>query len=554
MSQVFPPTAGSKLGTEIWRIEKLHPKAVDPALHGTFSTGDSYIILHTFEKAKGVFNYDLFFLLGAESSQDEQGAAAYHTVTLDDQLGGKPVQHREVQGHESPLFFSVFPNGVKYVSGGVDSGFRHVDPSAYQPRLYHLKGKRNVRVNQVQFAASSLNEGDVFILDLGLTLYQWNGREANKYEKFKGLEVSTKIKDQERGGKAKLIVLDSGENDEKAEAADFWKKLGGSKRDVQSSSAGGDDNDTRAAPISLYRLSDSTGQLEITPVASAPLSKSMLDSSDAFIVDNGTELFIWVGRGASKDEKTKCIEFGTNFLVQAGRPSWTPLTRILERTETPAFKACFVGFDKEPMPQEEKVYVKPEAKLIADALYSKQKAAEEKLVNTQGTTKIWRIQNLSPVEVDQSEYGQFYSGDSYIVLYNYRNGGRDSHITYFWQGRDSSQDEKAASAMLAIEIDSKAPGEPAQVRVVQGKEPTSFLAIFQGKFIVHPGKLNDSHSASTILPAKFTKATQLTRKILLNICDVFSSQAVSLLASTIALWRKLLRRPCDSIISREPLR
>ncbi len=33
--------------------------------------------------------------------------------------------------------------------------------------------------------------GDVFILDMGLTLYQWNGSGANKYEKFKALELST---------------------------------------------------------------------------------------------------------------------------------------------------------------------------------------------------------------------------------------------------------------------------------------------------------------------------------------------------------------------------
>jgi hypothetical protein len=54
---------------------------------------------------------------------------------------------------------------------------------------------------------SSLNEGDVFILDLGKTLFQWNGKQANKYEKFKGLEMITHIKDKERGGKATAVFL-----------------------------------------------------------------------------------------------------------------------------------------------------------------------------------------------------------------------------------------------------------------------------------------------------------------------------------------------------------
>ena len=35
------------------------------------------------------------------------------------------------------------------VPGGVDSAFRKVDRDHYDARLLHLKGKRNVRVQQV---------------------------------------------------------------------------------------------------------------------------------------------------------------------------------------------------------------------------------------------------------------------------------------------------------------------------------------------------------------------------------------------------------------------
>ena len=52
-----------------------------------------------------------------------------------------------------------------------------------------------------------MNSGDVFILDLGLTIYVWNGNEAGRLEKIKGLDVARRIKDEERGGRAKIEAM-----------------------------------------------------------------------------------------------------------------------------------------------------------------------------------------------------------------------------------------------------------------------------------------------------------------------------------------------------------
>lgn len=58
---------------------------------------------------------DIHYWIGNASSQDEQAAAAIYITQLDEYMGGSPVQHREVQGFESPQFRSYFKSGLMWV-------------------------------------------------------------------------------------------------------------------------------------------------------------------------------------------------------------------------------------------------------------------------------------------------------------------------------------------------------------------------------------------------------------------------------------------------------
>lgn len=121
----------------------------DPCYKGSFFDGDSYIILQT-RKRDRLYVRDIFFWLGAESSQDEKGVAAYKTVELDEFFGGEPTQHRETQGHETGAFKALFKEGVTYRKGGIASGFRSTSKKdEFVKRLLHVKGRRNITVTQV---------------------------------------------------------------------------------------------------------------------------------------------------------------------------------------------------------------------------------------------------------------------------------------------------------------------------------------------------------------------------------------------------------------------
>lgn len=481
--------AGKAPGMELWRIENKAP-VKQPAVDGKFHTGDSYILLVTTQSKSGALNWAIHFWIGAESSQDEYGIAAYKTVELDESLGGGPVQYREVQGNESQLFQSYFKNiGLEYLPGGVDSGFVKVERDVYRPRLLMLKGKRTVRVTEVPLSNQSLNTGDVFILDLGLQLYIYNGQHANRYEKAKGVEVSQKIRNQERGGRATITVIEEDPNN-----AEFWGALGGQ---ITVTNPGEDDaahERALAESLVLYKVSDASGTLEFTRVPTdGTLTKELLDSDDVFLVDAGSEIYVWVGRGSNPTEKRESMVFANKYLQDSGKPHNTPITRVVEGAETPVFKSLFKTWDPPvvlsfgQMPRGNIAAAREQHTIDVAALQARREAEDKPVDDGSGRLEIWRIEDFQKVPLDQSKYGQFFGGDSYILLYTYQKGSSEEYIIYFWQGRESTNDEKGASALLAKELDDSMGGKPVQVRVVQGKEPAHFRTLFRGRMIVHAG-------------------------------------------------------------------
>ncbi|KAL6062905.1 gelsolin-like protein 1 isoform X2 [Balamuthia mandrillaris] len=330
---------GKETGLLIWRIEQFKVVPWPKEEYGKFFTGDSYIVLNTHGQAPQ-YAYDVHFWLGENTSIDEAGTAAYKTVELDTYLKDVPIQHREVQGHESELFLSYFPNGVRLLEGGVESGFRHVEPTEYKPRLLHVKGTiNNVRVSQVPLTRDSLNSGDVFVLDAGLKIYQFNGSKAGGGEKVHAARLSRAL-DDERGGKPQVIVIEEGSGG--SDADEFWQLLGG-KGPIKSAEEGGSDRDHGATSAAkrLLRLSDASGSLEFSEVASGQIPKSALKSEDVFVFDVGQEVFVWVGRGASTAERRNGLGYATSYLEKYNRPVWLPLTLIYEGGENEVFNSSF---------------------------------------------------------------------------------------------------------------------------------------------------------------------------------------------------------------------
>jgi len=293
----------------VWRVKQFNLVVVPADEIGTFYNGDSYIVCKASKTPDSdKLLYDIHFWIGKHSTADEYGTAAYKTVELDTFLDDAAVQHREVEGYESDRFKSYFGKLIT-LDGGFASGFREVKPEEYKPRLLQFVKEGSITyMREVPLCKSSVNSGDVFILDLGTHGYQFNGKSCSPFEKNAAAAFLQKL-ESDRKGRCKTEVLDE---DSTKKEHEFWTRL--------SDEAG------EASPVktdvvkALYKLSDASGTLEMSLVCEGSAPRSEIKSDDVFMVQSPKGLFVHIGSGCSIDEKRNALSNAHKFLSSSPNP------------------------------------------------------------------------------------------------------------------------------------------------------------------------------------------------------------------------------------------
>ncbi|MBN3284555.1 GELS protein, partial [Polyodon spathula] len=519
--------AGKQPGLQIWRIENMDLKPVPKNLYGNFFTGDAYLLLHTTQAP----SYKLHMWFGDECSQDESGAAAIFATQLDDYLGGKPVQYREVQNYESLSFVGYFRSGIKYQKGGVASGFQHVVTNEMNAkRLLHIKGRITIRATEVDMSWKSFNKGDCFIIDLGKNIYQWCGSECNRYERLKASEVAIGIRDNERNGRGKILMLEEGDEPE-----EIIRVLGPKPAIPPATPDSEVVEKANRNKASLWMISDATGSMKTSQVAaSSPFKQEMLSTDECYILDNGIDakIFLWKGKGANPNERKSAMKTAEAFVKEKNYPKTTQIQILPQGGETTLFKQFFSNWkDKDQTEGPSEAYVVGKIAKIkqvpfdASTLHSdKAMAAQHGMVDDgTGKVEIWRVEGGDKVHVEPSTYGQFFGGDCYLILYSYKTGGREKHLIYTWQGLKCTKDELAASAFLTVKLDDSMGGSPVQVRVTQGQEPPHLMSLFKGKpLVIHSGGTSRKGGQSSAAPIRLfhvrQSSTRATRAVEVAAC------------------------------------
>ena len=130
--------------------------------------------------------------------------------------------------------------------------------------------------------------------------------KSSTWKKRKANAILDELQASRDGQVKSTLIIDGVEDSGNPLIDDFWAYFGGKPKQIK------DEEEEKKVPdytLSLHHISDASGVMETNEVCSGQLDKSKLDNNDAFILDAGGSLFVWIGKGTNKADKREVISF-----------------------------------------------------------------------------------------------------------------------------------------------------------------------------------------------------------------------------------------------------
>ncbi|KAJ3192052.1 Coronin-2B [Irineochytrium annulatum] len=350
--------------------------------------------------------------------------------------------------------------------------------------LIAVMGRSRITISFVESTWQSLKSDCAFVLDTGNIIYRWYGVNSSRMARAKAMDVAARIR-KERSNRPKLQLV---EDDDAPILLAFYELLHVDHHAMMSAlpDLTDDDYKARTCPVKIYRVIPTaprwSSRFFLIYEGHHP-SKRLLENEAIVVVESYAEVFLWTGKGANAEARSMGLVLARHIALRMRErvevSGQVFVQRVFHERETAVFREKFADYEG----------TLPISMRMADAKGNvaaavKQKPIDPKILLTPlvvehpaidngkgGRSQFFLVKDFAKEPVRQPVSGQFFRGESYIILYTFRppGSGIDRSVSYFWQGSQSKITEKGTSAMMTVELCKETSGEVTQTRVVEGK-------------------------------------------------------------------------------------
>ncbi|TPX64851.1 hypothetical protein SpCBS45565_g05572 [Spizellomyces sp. 'palustris'] len=359
-----------------------------------------------------------------------------------------------------------------------------------QKVLIGVYGKVKLVISGIHCTVRSLKADGAFVLDVGMTIYHWNGPASSRVCRARAMDVATRIR-KLRANRPRVLLV---EPDDRELMTVFFNHLGASLP-IQSPFPPSDEN--ISALIRVFKIVDSDlrrRKVKLIYQGGSP-SRRKLESEKVFVVLAASEVFLWIGCKAGSEERalgSVVAKRAAGWIRNSLNEGAVLVRKEYEARESAIWKEKFIDYEGS-LPISMRIDVETKGNIaptleqppipIPSLLARSPLPAHLTVLpeTTQsGRLSIYRVENFVRHPVSTALHGQFFRSESYVSLYSYRppTSGVEKCISYFWQGGLSSVTQKGTSALMTIELSDGIAADVQHIRVAEGKEPKHLCLLF----------------------------------------------------------------------------
>jgi hypothetical protein len=160
-------------------------------------------------------------------------------------------------------------------------------PASAGPKVYHI-----VRGNLVEEKSRQFYDGDTYVIDNGMEIFIWIGKESSVDEEFAGAFDANQL-DQSRKGAPKVTSVDQGREPKKLLeilGANFKVVHGGVEGMLKKVEP------TKEITPTLYKAAED----KLTKIQ---IKRSALGSHDCFVLELPKIIYVWEGKDSAAKDK-----------------------------------------------------------------------------------------------------------------------------------------------------------------------------------------------------------------------------------------------------------